>query len=178
MKLLWLDLETTGLDEKHDVILELGAIVTNEKLEELAEFNRVLHYPYGGEIACYNDYVIEMHRESGLWRECRNSQITDVDVELDLHQFLNEHFTPPMPIIAGNSISFDRRFLKHHMPSIEARLHYRQLDVSSWKIMFEGRYNIVHEKKKAHRALADIRESIAELKVYLEYVDFAVQEKK
>ena len=94
-------------------------------------------------------------------------------VETDLLGLIDNHWSANQPVIlAGNSIRVDRDFVARYWPRLEARLHYRMLDVSAWKIFFQGRYGFEYQKKAGHRALSDIEESIAELQFYVRYLNY------
>ncbi len=172
--LLWVDLEMTGLDPVEDRILEVAAIVTDWKFNEVATYEAaVLVGPriverrmFKGPSAAFwesvpatRDALVKQNTEHG--RSART-------VENELLAFLDEHFEDGIPIIlAGNSIHMDRRFIESQWSRLNKRLHYRMLDVSAWKVVFEHAYKIKYAKREAHRALDDIRGSIEELRYYL-----------
>ncbi len=172
MKLLWLDLEMSGLDPDKDVILEVAAIVTNKDLEEVSSFNKVVHH---GEFRLkgMDEWNTSHHQASGLWASVLNSKDSLEQVEEELLTFLDKFFKSNEKIfLAGNSIYHDRNFIKKYMKSLERRLHHRLLDVSSWKLIFFNKYNIQYKKQNTHRALDDTKESIAELQHYMSFCDF------
>lgn len=161
-------MEMTGLDVEKEVIIEVAAIVTDLDFKELDTYHAVVKQPqkYIDGMDAWNT---EHHGASGLTAAIPTGKEQDV-VENELLALISKHFgnnNKERPIIAGNSISQDRLFIAKHMHSLNAALHYRMLDVSSWKIIFAEKYNLKYEKQNTHRALDDIRESIAELKYYL-----------
>ena len=172
--ILWVDLEMTGLDPTQDRILEVGAIVTDWKLNEVASYEaavlvgprlaerRMLKGPssaFWNSVPETRDALLKQNREQG-----RSSRT----IENELLAFISEHFSPDLPVVlAGNSIHADRGFINNQWPRLAARLHYRMLDVSSWKLVFEARTRQKFAKREAHRALDDIRGSIEELAYYL-----------
>lgn len=172
--LYWLDLEMTGLDVNKEVIIEAACIVTDLNFKELESFETVVKQPqsYLDGMDAWNT---EHHGKSGLTAKVPTGMEPDA-VEFRLISMIDRHFpeskTNPKlrPILAGNSIAQDRLFIDKHMPQLAARLHYRMLDVSSWKIMFNNKFDRVYKKQNAHRALDDIRESIGELRYYLDQI--------
>ena len=166
-KLLWIDLEMTGLDPKQDRILELAAIATDWKMEQLAEMTAVVKVP---ESLMRKRMVGEFWEENaqsrdGLIEQNKTGKSTE-EVEKELLQFMDKYFGEEI-ILAGNSIHQDRKFIDKEWPEVAKRLHYRMLDVSAWKVYFEGARHEKFMKKEAHRALDDIRGSIAELEWYI-----------
>lgn len=173
-RILWIDLEMTGLDPVEDRILEIGAIVTDWDLNELAIFEAVkkvgptlmkqrmaVAEPFWSANPAARDALIAQNL---LGKNGRT-------VENDLLAFMDEHFAADeFVLLAGNSIHQDRKFIANEWRRVEARLHYRMLDVSAWKVVFEGKYRKKFAKPETHRALADIRGSIEELRYYLEKV--------
>ena len=172
--LYWLDLEMSGLDVNKEVIIEAACIVTDLNFKELEAFETVVKQPqsYLDGMDAWNT---EHHGKSGLTAKVPTGMEPDA-VEFRLISMIDRHFpestTNPKlrPILAGNSIAQDRLFIEKHMPRLAARLHYRMLDVSSWKIMFNNKFDRVYKKQNAHRALDDIRESIGELRYYLDQI--------
>lgn len=172
--ILWVDLEMTGLDTSEDRILEVAAIATDWKFNEVATYEAAVKVDpeliekrmFSGKAAKFwetipetRDALIEQNNTKG--QPCAS-------VESQLIAFLDEHFEKDTPVIlAGNSIHMDRRFIEKEWPKLNERLHYRMLDVSAWKVVFEGRYKKKFAKPEVHRALDDIRGSIQELSYYL-----------
>ena len=168
--LIWIDLEMTGLDPATDVILEAVAVVTDGDLRELAaspEF--VIHQPEAV-LAGMNDWCIEHHGRSGLTRASRESTTSLAAAEDQLLAFVASHAQPGASPLCGNSVHMDRAFLARHMPRLEAHFHYRNVDVSTLKELVRRWYPDLprFDKPEAHRALDDIRQSIAELRYYRE----------
>lgn len=173
-RLLWVDLEMTGLDPIEDRILEVAVIVTDWDFKEIAKYEAaVLVGPrlvekrmlkssaaeFWNSIPETRDALIKQNKEHG--RSART-------VENEILAFIDEHFDKEVPVLlAGNSIHQDRKFIDHEWPRISKRLHYRMLDVSAWKVVFEGKFSKKFAKREAHRALDDIRGSIEELQYYL-----------
>lgn len=170
-KILWLDLEMTGLNARHDLILEVAAIATDWDFNEIATFEGVIRNDEMtlGEKLAANSVFWDANPTSRDGLLAQNASGKDVkEVEDDIVVFLDEHFSDEKPILlAGNSIHMDRRFIEHHWPALDKRLHYRMLDVSAWKVVFEGKFKKKFAKPEEHRALGDIRGSIMELKYYL-----------
>ena len=166
-KLLWIDLEMTGLDPIKDRILELAAIATDWDLQPIAEMTAVvkvseklIHERMVGEFWEKNS-----ESRDGLIQQNASGRSTKI-VEQELLEFINKHFGKEV-ILAGNSIHQDRKFIDREWPEVSQRLHYRMLDVSAWKVYFEGARMEKFLKREAHRALDDIRGSIEELQWYI-----------
>ncbi len=171
-KLLWIDLEMTGLDPVEDRILEVAAIATDWDFKEVARFEAVKKV---GPMLMKKRMVGEFWEKYANVRDALMAQNDDGTsgrtVENQLLEFVDEHFAPDERVLlAGNSIHQDRKFIENEWPRLNAKLHYRMLDVSAWKIVFEGRYKKKFAKPEAHRALEDIQGSIQELKYYLKKV--------
>lgn len=178
-ELLWIDLEMTGLEPEADRITEVAAIVTTFDLVELGEFTagvRVDEAILADRMGPGREFW-DAHPETrdALIELSRNAPGDAAAVEADLAAFIDAHFPRRDgfrgAVLAGNSIHQDRRFIVAEWPAVDARLHYRMLDVSSWKIVLEGKFGVRHTKQGAHRALDDIRESIAELRYYQGFLD-------
>jgi oligoribonuclease len=170
--LLWVDMEMTGLDEKTDKIVEIAAIITDSELNALSERHYVIYQPQDV-LENMNDWCKDHHGKSGLTALIPNGTPLDV-AEKELVAWVNEHYGQKQgkdgAVLAGNSIHSDRRFIDAHMPALANTLHYRMVDVSSFKEVFRERWGIKYEKKNAHRAIGDLQESIGELKHYLSFV--------
>lgn len=165
--ILWVDLEMTGLDANKDVILEVAAIVTDWNFAEIATYEAVIHRS-DKVLKHMNPWCVAQHGASGLTERSRQSAINQKQAETQLLAFIDKHFEKNTPVLlAGNSIHIDRRFIVAQWPRLDARLHYRMLDVSAWKVVFEGKFKKKFAKPEEHRALGDIRGSIEELKYYL-----------
>ena len=176
-KILWIDLEMTGLDPQKDRILEVAAIATDWDFNEIATFESAVKV---------NKKILESRMVGEFWdafsetrnalklqnsRATKNSQ----EVEADLIKFVEENFEEELSkgeriILGGNSIHQDRRFIRAEWKKLEKILHYRMLDVSAWKVVMSEKFKRVFAKPENHRALDDIRGSIEELKFYLKKV--------
>ena len=166
-KLLWVDLEMTGLEPEKDRILELAAIATGWDFEPIAELTAVVKVP---EKLMKERMVGEFCEKNAAAREGLMAQNESGrpagEVEEELLGFLDRYFGKEI-YLAGNSIHQDRKFIDREWPRVAERLHYRMLDVSAWKVYFEGARGKKFVKPEMHRALDDIKGSIEELKWYL-----------
>jgi len=159
----------TGLDENRDHILEVAVMITDIELNPVAEYDQVVFQPKEI-LEAMNDWCKDHHGKSGLTEAVPNGKIL-AEVEKDLLELVKKYFKHDERIVlVGNSVGNDRRFIDRYLPAFANRLHYRLVDVSSFKEVFRDRYGIKFEKKNAHRALGDIVESINELKHYLSFV--------
>ena len=167
--LIWIDLEMTGLDTDSDTIIEIATIVTDKHLNELAE-GPVLAIAQSREtMDAMDDWNTRQHGESGLTERVLASQVSARQAELATLDFLSQWVDAGASPMCGNSICQDRRFLAREMPELERYFHYRNLDVSTLKILAATWAPTVaagFSKDSTHRALADIRDSIAELSWY------------
>ena len=167
--LIWIDLEMTGLDTASDAIIEIATVVTDKHLNELAEGPVFAIHQPESVLDAMDDWNTRQHRESGLTDRVLQSQVTTRQAELATLDFLAMWVDPGASPICGNSICQDRRFLAREMPELERFFHYRNLDVSTLKILAHHWAPAVaagFAKESSHRALADIRDSIAELAWY------------
>lgn len=170
--LIWIDLEMTGLEPEHDVIIEMATIVTDSDLNILATGPVIAVHQSDALLAGMDEWNTRTHGESGLTQRVRDSQISVAEAEAQTIAFLEQWVPKGKSPICGNSIGQDRRFLCRYMPTLEAFFHYRSLDVSTLKILAERWAPQIKEgfqKKGSHQALDDIRESIAELQYYREH---------
>src|SRR5262245_56653103 len=173
--LVWMDLEMTGLDHTADVIVEIATLVTDDELEVVAEGpDIVVHHPEDV-LMRMDPFVVDMHTRSGLLDQIHASTATLEEAGRLTLAFIKEHVSEPRTVpLCGNSIGTDRRFLAAYLPDIEEYLHYRSVDVSSIKELVRRWYPDVLAqrgwKAGTHRALDDIRESLAELRMYRELV--------
>lgn len=174
-KLLWLDLEMTGLNPQHDRIVEAAVIITDWDFKELAAFQSGVRQDAREikKLFAANAWAAARPKETQVLIDLSAQSPSEHEVESMVLSLINEHFNVQQPVLlAGNSIHCDRGFIKQWWPRLEARLHYRMLDVSAWKVVLMGKYNVEFPKKESHRALDDIRESIAELQFYLQKASF------
>jgi oligoribonuclease len=170
-KYLWLDLEMTGLVPELDVILEVSAEVTDIQMETVGNYESVISHD--------RELVLRRMAENPWWKDYTENRNYFIDglpdaknlatVEKELVEFVDQHFGKEPVVLAGNSIQSDRAFIKQWMPELELRLHYRMLDVTSWKVVMETMYGVEFKKPEVHRAYEDIQASIAELQYYLEW---------
>lgn len=169
--LVWVDLEMTGLDPERDVILEIAVIVTDGDLEIVEEGPDLVVTQPEEALAAMGTVVADMHAKSGLDAAVRTSAVTLAVAEQQVLAFVRGHVPSAKSApLAGNSIATDRAFLRRWMPELETHLHYRNVDVSTVKELARRWYPDAKkgapEKGGGHRALADIRESIDELRYY------------
>ncbi len=170
-KLLWVDLEMTGLDPQKDVILEVAAEVTDFNFKTLASYEAIVKQD--------KQTVVDRMQKNIWWKDFpanRDEFVNKTDsgkpseqVEQELVALVEQQFGAEPAVLAGNSIHNDRAFIRQWWPQLDLKLHYRMLDVSAWKVFMQGRYGVVFEKKEVHRAFDDIQASIAELQHYLEW---------
>ena len=169
-KLLWVDLEMTGLEPDKDKILEVAAIATDMELNEIAKYEAVVK---ADENLMKSRMVGDFWEKNSKSRDSLMAQNKDgkpaAEVEKELIDFIDKYFSKTI-YLAGNSIHQDRKFIEREMPELDKKLHYRMLDVSAWKIYFENALNKKFTKPENHRALDDINGSIEELKWYLTFL--------
>jgi oligoribonuclease len=171
-KVLWVDLEMTGLDSTKDVILEVAAEITDFNFQTLGSYEACVCQP--------RDIVEERMALNTWWADFPDNRDEFINklndgkpsdqVERELIALVQEHFGDEPAVLGGNSIHNDRNFIKQWWPELDSKLHYRMLDVSSLKIFMQGKYGVKFEKKEVHRAFDDIQASIAELQYYLEWL--------
>lgn len=161
----------TGLDAQKDLILEVAAEITDFNFKTLASYEaRVRH----------NREAVASRMQANIWwkdfpanRDDFLNKLdqgkTSQEVEQELISLIQEQFGDEPVILAGNSIHNDRNFIKKWWPGLDLKLHYRMLDVSAWKVLMQGKYDVKFEKKEVHRAFDDIQASIAELQNYLDW---------
>jgi oligoribonuclease len=170
-KLLWVDLEMTGLSPAEDVILEVAAEITDFNFKTLASYEARIQQP--------RELVINRMQQNIWWRdypENRDEFLNKLEegklqseVETELATLIEQQFGDEPAVLAGKSIYNDRLFIKQWLPMVDLKLHYRMLDVSAWKVFMQGKYGLAFEKKEVHRAFDDIQASIAELQYYLDW---------
>ena len=189
-KLVWLDLETGGLNGYQEggfygaatyPILEIACFVTDlemsEDIEDITDFEVAIHAS-SDDIAKLHPWALEQHTKSGLLDKCRQSDVTLKDAEGQLIQFLKDQGVIPFNrdapddngVLIGNSIGFDRDFIRHQMPALDHFLHYQMVDLSGFKYAFPEHLTPI-DKAHAHTALSDIRESFKELQAYREQLE-------
>ncbi len=169
-----LDLETTGLDPELEAILEVGIVIADDDFDPIATFKGVVHWDELMELEgsiivpdSVQDTVLEMHGANGLWEESYASTNTVRSVEKDAIEFLTTYGATEQEL-CGNTISFDRAFLHRYMPKLEATFHYRNIDISTLKVL-GNKFGILAAPKdlSAHRGVSDCLDSILELEHYL-----------
>ena len=166
-----MDLEMTGLDPSRNVIVEIATVITDDDLETIAEGPDIVVHATPDDLEAMESVVRSMHTRSGLLAAIQSSPVSLTEAGAQTLAFLRSHIGEPRSVpLCGNSIGTDRRFLAAHLPEVENFLHYRSIDVSSVKELCRRWYPDVlagaPPKKETHRALDDIRESIAELAYY------------
>jgi oligoribonuclease len=171
-KLLWVDLEMTGLEPTKDLILEVAAEVTDFDFKTLASYEARIQHK--------REAVLSRMQQNTFWKDFPENRDEFVqklehgkplgDVEQDLIALVEAEFGHEPAVLAGNSIHNDRNFIKQWWPALDLKLHYRMLDVSSFKVLMQGKFGNEFEKKDVHRAFDDIQASIAELQYYLEWL--------
>ncbi len=170
--LVWMDMEMTGLDPEKERILEIATIVTNSDLEVVAEGPVLAVKQPESLLEAMDDWNRSHHGASGLLARVREQGVAEREAEAATLAFLEAHVAKKRSPLCGNTIWQDRRFLARYMPTLEDYLHYRMVDVSSIKELVQRwRPDLVggFSKKNEHTALADVRESIAELRYYREH---------
>lgn len=172
LRLIWIDLEMTGLDTQNDHIIEIATIITDEQLNILAEGPVLAVHQSDRVLNAMDEWNTRQHGQSGLTERVRRSALGAAEVEQQTLAFLQKWIEPGKSPMCGNSICQDRRFLAREMPALEKYFHYRNLDVSSIKeLVRRWRPELLTglKKESTHLALDDIRDSIRELRYYREY---------
>jgi oligoribonuclease len=170
-RLVWIDLEMTGLEVERDVIVEIACIVTDAELAAIDDGIQLVVHADAETLAKMGDFVREMHTKSGLLPEIERSDIDVAAAQKAVLEYIRAHVpTAASSPLCGNSIGTDRRFLAAYMRELDDYLHYRSIDVSSLKELCRRWYPAIYKKRPGkaehHRALDDIRESIEELRFY------------
>lgn len=173
--LVWLDMEMTGLDPERERIIEVATIITDGQLSEVATGPEIVIHQADDVLAAMDDWNKSHHGASGLTERVKASTISEAEAEAQTIAFINQHVgQKERPVLAGNSIHQDRRFINRYMPALDKRLHYRMVDVSTIKELARRWYPQlvakIPQKKETHRALDDIRESIDELRFYKQHL--------
>ncbi len=169
--LIWIDLEMTGLNPEQHRIIEIATVITDKELSVLAEGPVFAIHQADDVLAVMDEWNTRQHTSSGLSERVRTSQISEQEAEQRTLEFIRQHVDHGASPICGNSICQDRRFLIRYMPELAAYFHYRNLDVSTLKILAKlwlPEIGNRFEKKSVHLALADIHDSIRELRFYRE----------
>ncbi|HTM64395.1 MAG TPA: oligoribonuclease, partial [Gammaproteobacteria bacterium] len=169
--LIWVDLEMTGLDPRHDRIIEIATVVTNDNLDVIAEGPVFAIHQSNELLNGMDDWNTNQHNKSGLVQRVKESVITEEIAQAKTLEFLREHTVDGKSPMCGNSIWQDRRFLNAYMPELEKYFHYRLIDVSTLKELALRWAPAIYngfKKDSAHLALSDIHDSINELKYYRE----------
>lgn len=170
--LVWLDMEMTGLDPERERIIEMAAIITDSELNVIAEGPVIVVRQSEALLEAMDDWNKRQHGASGLLDRIRAEGVSEREAEATMLGFLERHVEKKRSPLCGNTIWQDRRFLARYMPTLEGYLHYRMVDVSSIKELVQRwRPDLVpgYTKRNAHTALADVRESIEELRYYREH---------
>ncbi|GAA4341798.1 oligoribonuclease [Pigmentiphaga soli] len=170
--LIWLDMEMTGLDPEKERIIEVAVVVTDSELNTVAEGPVLVVHQSDELLEAMDAWNKSTHGRTGLIGKVRLSTLTEEQAEDQLLDFLSQYVPPGKSPLCGNTISQDRRFMVRYMPRLEAFFHYRNLDVSTLKELCRRWKPEIYrgfEKKSRHEALADIYESIDELKYYREH---------
>lgn len=169
-RLVWMDLEMSGLDVGRERILEIATIITDGQLEVVAEGPELVVHQSDDVLAGMDAWNTEHHGASGLTDRVRASTVSEQEAEAQTLAFVQAHVGPRAAPLAGNSVHQDRLFIAKYLPALNAHLHYRNVDVSTVKELVQRWYPDVFQKrpskKGSHRALDDIRESIEELRFY------------
>jgi oligoribonuclease len=171
--LIWIDLEMSGLDPDNDLIIEIATIVTDKHLVVLAEGPVFAVHQSDETLAGMDAWNTRQHGESGLVERVKASEVTESEAEQQTLTFLREYLDPTVSPMCGNSICQDRRFLVRYMPELATFFHYRNLDVSTLKILahlWAPDTVRAFAKESTHLALADIYDSIRELRFYREHL--------
>ncbi len=171
-RLVWIDMEMTGLRPDQDLIIELAAVITDSQLNIVIESDAIVVHQSDAVLDAMDAWNTSTHGRSGLTQKVRESTWTEAQAERAMLAFLERWVPPGASPMCGNSICQDRRFMARHMPMLEAFFHYRNLDVSTLKELCKRWQPAIargFEKRSAHTALADIHESIDELRYYREH---------
>jgi oligoribonuclease len=169
-QLVWIDLEMTGLDVEHDVIVEIACIVTDSDLVSRDSGVQLVVHQDEAALARMDEFVRDMHAKSGLLNEIPAATVDVAGAEQTVLSYLKGYVPAGAAPLCGNSIGMDRRFIARYMPELDGYLHYRSVDVSSLKELCRRWYPAIYRKRpdkaEQHRALGDILESIDELRYY------------
>jgi oligoribonuclease len=170
--LIWVDMEMSGLNPDTDKVLEVAIVVTDTHLNTLAEAPVLVVHQHDAVLDAMDSWNKAAHAKSGLIERVKASSLPEADVESRMVEFLRQHVPPGVSPMCGNSVHQDRRFMVRHLPQLEAFFHYRNLDVSTLKELvkrWKPELAAGFTKHGKHEALADIYESIEELKYYRDH---------
>ncbi len=171
--LVWMDLEMTGLEPEHDRIIEMATIITDRDLRVVAEGPVIVLKQPDELLDGMDEWNTRTHNKTGLVDKVKRSRVTERQAEIDTLDFIQRHTVKNRSPLCGNSICQDRRFLYKYMPELSDWLHYRNIDVSSVQELAKSWAPEIlqhHSKRSTHKALDDIRESIAELRFYRQHM--------
>ena len=172
-RLIWIDLEMTGLDSDRDSIIELAMVITDDQLTCVATSPAFVIGHSQELLEAMDTWNRNQHRQSGLWQRVLDSDLTHRDVQAQALAFLSQWVAPGISPMCGNSICQDRRFLHRQMPELERYFHYRNLDVSTVKELARRWAPEIYRgfaKQSTHTALSDIHDSISELSYYRQFM--------
>jgi oligoribonuclease len=168
-KLFWLDMEMTGLEPEIERVIEVAVIITDLNFKPLDTYHAVVQQPEAF-LENMDEWNTKHHTASGLVAKVPTGKKPQ-EVEQDLLDLIKKHYADEeRPVLCGNSIFQDRKFIDLYFKKFSKRLHYRMMDVTAWKIIMNACYHVEYQKKDSHRALDDIMESIEELKAFLKHV--------
>jgi oligoribonuclease len=169
-RLVWIDMEMTGLDPEKERVIEIAVLVSEADLSLVAEGPELVIHQPEEILAAMDEWNTSHHGASGLTEKVRASELDDARADDIVVEFLSKHCVAKRAVLAGNSIHQDRRFIRRYMPKLDTFLHYRLVDVSSVKELARRwhpeAYNKAPKKKESHRAMDDIKESLQELAYY------------
>ncbi len=171
--LVWIDLEMTGLDTANHTIVEIAVLITDTNLDVVDDGIDLVVHASPDELAKMDDFVRTMHTKSGLLPKIEGSTLSLADAGAQVLEYLKARVPERSAPLCGNSIGVDRRFLDRYLPEVDQYLHYRSVDVSSFKELCRRWHPSISKgapgKKSTHRALDDIRESIEEMRYYRDH---------
>ena len=159
----------TGLDPETNRILEIAILITDSKLDIVDRFHAVVRTPQSL-LDQMDDWNTRTHTHNGLIKEAPRGRFIQ-EIEVDLLKLADKHFPGKQIFLCGSSLALDRAYIDKYLPAFAKKLHYRIVDVSSWKAVFQLFLDIRYQKNETHRAMGDIEESLRELKMYLSYFD-------
>lgn len=171
-KLMWLDLEMTGLNPDVDIILEVAVIITDHNFNELSRYESKVYHDFKKteELLNNNSWWLDYPKNKKIFLEQSENGIKSNEIQSQLLELVDNIAKDQLIYLAGNSIHSDRKFIAKEWPILDNRLHYRMLDVSSFKILMNNRFGIEFKKESNHRAILDVQDSINELDFYLKYL--------